>query len=299
MSNKKQADDDFTCDNDLANNNSTSKTRKDSQLKLTICNKHSEKSSFNLSRNFKELLDDLILSCSPFIHHRAPFLINENTTDPLVKYLPETYMNYLKSNILLRDTVAASNRLSNDILVESTSVSTNEVSNENNQIHDFLLMHLTKSFDNEEFKKLYADYKSRGGIAATLNKPKRLYLSEAFTNGFDLSDPNETNIKSKNVIKEFQKQTSLYDCLDIFNRQHLALLFYSQCETSPVYPNICNRPRVINMKFYSENDMTLGKFLLFNNSNYYDCLFLRKKVLFWLKIASDLVTNVTTNFAIR
>ena len=43
-------------------------------------------------------------------------------------------------------------------------------------LHEFLLLHLTKSFDNEEIRKLYADYRSRGGIAS-LNTCRRLILT--------------------------------------------------------------------------------------------------------------------------
>jgi hypothetical protein len=50
----------------------------------------------------------------------------------------------------------------------------------------------------------------------------------------------------------------------VINSQHIAVLFYSKCETSPVYPSICIKPRVIAMTFYSENDMTLGSFLARN-----------------------------------
>ncbi len=54
------------------------------------------------------------------------------------------------------------------------------------------------------------------------------------------------------------------DCLNVINRQHIAVLFYSKCETSPVYPHICIKPRVIEMEFYGDNDMTLGGFLARN-----------------------------------
>lgn len=217
-----------------------------------------EKNSLN--RNFKILLNDLILSCSLFVSYRIPYLLNEkNNKDPIIIYLPDSYMNFLKSKILLRDTIGSketklTHSLSKDILNESTDLS-------ENHLHDFLLIHLTKSFDNEEFKKLYADYKSRGGIASTLHSPKRLYLNlaETFTNGIDLNE----SITNKSINNSNQNEKNSYDCLDIFNRQHLAVLFYSQCETSPVFPNICNKPRVINMKYYSENDMTLGRCFFF------------------------------------
>ena len=174
-------------------------------------------------------------------------------------------MNFLRSNILLKDSAVSTPNHKNAFGPSFDSVFNNSFA-ENNEthIHDFLLMHLTKSFDNEDFKKLYADYKSRGGIAATLHSPKRLHL-EKFTDGIDLneigSNSNEHKSKTKSIkhADHSSDNVNFYDCLDIFNRQHLAVLFYSQCETSPVFPNICNKPRVINMKYYSENDMTLGK----------------------------------------
>ena len=71
-------------------------------------------------------------------------------------------------------------------------------------------------------------------------------------------------ISTTSSKKPTSKPTVQFDCLDILNRQHMALLFYSQCESSPLFLNICNKPRVIDMKFYSENDMTLGSFLARN-----------------------------------
>lgn len=75
------------------------------KLKLTICEQHKEK--LNIGRIFKLLKDDLILSCSPFITFQMPFLLldcSNSTDDQLRKYLPAFYMNYLKSEILLRET---------------------------------------------------------------------------------------------------------------------------------------------------------------------------------------------------
>jgi hypothetical protein len=76
----------------------------DRKLKLIICDQHKDKM---IGRSFKLLKDDLILSCSPFITFQMPFLLLESTNstdDQLRKYLPKSYMNYLKSNILLQDT---------------------------------------------------------------------------------------------------------------------------------------------------------------------------------------------------
>jgi hypothetical protein len=60
--------------------------------------------------------------------------------------------------------------------------------------------------------------------------------------------------------------TNRVDCFDTINRQNLCVLFFSQCENSPVYPNLCIKPRIINLKFYGENDMTLGKKKLIEKS---------------------------------
>lgn len=138
----------------------------------------------------------------------------------------------------------------------------NQTVKKSNNLHEFLLIHLTKSFDDQELRKLYADFKSRGGIASATPSPssqstnnntaRRLVLKEESDNtGKDRLNQQQQQQRMKNAQQQF-------DCLDIYNRQQLAVLFYSQCEMSPVYPNICNKPRIINMKFYGENDMTLG-----------------------------------------
>lgn len=91
--------DDQRLDKDMIDTNAA-----DRKLKLIICDQHKEKM---IGRSFKLLKDDLILSCSPFITFQMPFLLLESTNstdDQLRKYLPKSYMNYLKSNILLQDT---------------------------------------------------------------------------------------------------------------------------------------------------------------------------------------------------
>lgn len=216
-------------------------------LRLTICEQHNEKTSSNLNRNFKLLIDDLHLSCSPFIKYKMPYLLLEDTSDPLKKYLPNNYMNYLDSFILLLD----SQCVTNGSIISPNRSNNNRETNEEikTKIHQFLSMHLTRSFGDKEIQKLYADFKSRGGISTnTCGIQRKLMLK---------------NIEYE-VSNENNQSKPKFDCLDIFNRQHLAVLYINQCETSPLYPNICQKPRVINMKFYTENDMTLGSFLVRN-----------------------------------
>lgn len=225
------------------------------ELRLTLCERNNTN---DLNRNFKLLIDDLLLSISPFISFMMPYLLVQSN-DPLKPYLPNSYMNYLKSNILLEDCQdsVSSNSSSNNSLNNNNN-GLNLIKNDNESLHEFLLLHLTKSLNDEEIKKLYADYKSRGGIAAN-NNTKRLMLAN-----IDQSKLEPNNTSSKN---NKQKQTIIspaFDCLDLFNRQHLVVLFSSQCETSPVYPNVCHKPIIIDMKFYGENDMTLGSFLAKN-----------------------------------
>lgn len=231
-----------------------------SKLRLAICEQHKEKHNSHMNRNFKLLIDDLLLSCSPFITFQMPFLMTENQNDSLRLHLPPSYMSYLQSNILLQDTHGASSSIhASSPVLNSNSLGLNE--NEDN-MHEFLLVHLTKSFDDSDIKRLYADYKSRGGLAANTST-KRLILSQ-------IENDNSSSSSSKKSCASQPKTNGSavaklsYDCLDVFNRQHLAVLFYSQCESSPVYPNICHKPRIINMKFYGENDMTLGGFFYFN-----------------------------------
>jgi hypothetical protein len=255
--------------------NNDNPIRKPADLKLTLCEQHQEKNSINLTRNFKLLLDDLLLSCSPFVRHQLPYLLSEASTvnDTLKKYLPASYINYLQSSILLMDshsgftspvsTQSSSSSLDTPASKESKSDANTQGQN---KLHEFLSIHLTKSFDDLEVKKLYADYRSRGGIAGATSGIKRLILknveqgadTNTVTSDNLLNEPGSNNSKSNKTAGGPTNAANAFDCLDIFNRQNLAVLFYSQCESSPVYPNICHKPRVINMKFYNENDMTLG-----------------------------------------
>ncbi len=230
------------------------------ELRLTICEKNKPN---NLNRSFKLLIDDLMLSISPFITFQMPYLLVETLNDPLKSYLPKSYMNYLKSNILLQDCqdyvsskTSSSSSLSNNNNNNNNTSNSNKDNNES--LHEFLLLHLTKSLNDEEIKKIYADYKSRGGIAAN-NNNKRLMLANIESNKADSNTKITKNNNQKQSIS-----SSTYDCLDLYNRQHLAVLFCTQCETSPVYPNMCHKPKIVDMKFYGENDMTLGSFLAKN-----------------------------------
>jgi len=141
-----------------------------------------------------------------------PYLLTENGADNLKTYLPTSYMDKFNSNILLQDAQFNVSHLpspqqQNFSSIDSLPHSDITSSNDNN-MHEFLLMHLTKSFDNDEVKRMYADYKSRGGIAADLNK-KRLILN-------DTENTNKNN-NSKSLTNDDSKKTK-YDCLDIYLR---------------------------------------------------------------------------------
>ena len=129
--------------------------QKSNELKLEICEEYKENNFQKLSREFNVLLDDIILSCSPFIRFKLPLLLQVNKDDVLRKYLPDFYMRYLKSSILSQESIAKG------------STDTDNKSHANGgseELHEFLLMHLSKSFDDEQFIKKYADYKSRGNF---------------------------------------------------------------------------------------------------------------------------------------
>ena len=263
-------------------------------LNLKQCEQQKERLALNKLKNFKLLLDDLILSCSPFLNYKMPYLLTENPNDFIRVYLPSSFMKvYLESTILLNDGLSPNVNSHHKMkeLLKATNLSDASLLTKNQ--HDFLKLHLTKSLTDSEIRKFYADYKSRGGIAS-LNACRRLMLAgepdetslnelknlEKIDNEDEIESPNfstkahhqqhpqiHTQVVAQQQLAQ-QKPTKpaiVYnDCLDIVNRQHLAVLFYSQSETSPVYPNICQRPRIIKMNFYTENDMTLGSFLARN-----------------------------------
>ena len=142
-----------------------------------------------------------------------PYLLLETNTDTIKTYLPSNYIEYFKSAILLQDTHTIvshmpspqSHHMSKDCLSNGDNESDKDdcVSN----MHEFLLMHLTKSFDDVEIKRMYADYRSRGGIASELIK-KRFVLDNVAN---DL-------ISSVNSSKSKNKNVSMHDCLDVYQR---------------------------------------------------------------------------------
>ena len=257
-------------------------------LKLTICEQHLEKSANSLSRSFKLLIDDLILSISPFVAYQMPFLllinnnINNNSSSSsenssnsqLRKYLPDYFYEYTRSSILMQDHRLVESPMSAAAATAPDSEKTNN--NQHNstqaqqlqQLHDFLLVHLTRTCrDDAHLRRLYADYRSRGGIASLRDlNAQRSLLSGGGGETSSTKSPNTSPSKSRQTQASLQLTMSQRqrDCLDVFNRQHLVVLFCTQCETSPVYPNACHRPRLIDMQYYGENDMTLGSFLARN-----------------------------------
>lgn len=136
-----------------------------SELKLEICQNKAKSSVKNVRSSFKQLIDDVILSCSPFIKFELPTLMKEDQEDLLRVFLPEGYMDYLKSNMIVEDSTAAL-RVSGGgggfMEGKEPARAGNELSGEN--LHEFLLMQLTKSFHDLSFKRNYADYKSRGRL---------------------------------------------------------------------------------------------------------------------------------------
>ena len=124
-------------------------------------------------------------------------------------------MDYFKSNILLQDAQFNVSHLPSPQQQNFSSVDSllNSNGTNDNNMHEFLLMHLTKSFDNIEIKKMYADYKSRGGIAADLNK-KRMILNET-----DNADAH-THGKNNNFkhLQTDESKNPKNDCLDIYMR---------------------------------------------------------------------------------
>jgi hypothetical protein len=222
---------------------SESDSNNENKLKLIECERNLEIN--NLIRNFKLLIDDLILSSSPFITYQMPFLLVDS--DVLCKYLQNSHKKYLNSDILLRDSTSASSSHKSPTIAyneNSSNTSIQTIAQDDGNLHEFLLLHFSKSFDDSQLKRLYADYKSRGGIASSIYR-NRILIDET---------------------EKFSPEKKPYvtnDCLDVFNRQHLAVLFCSQCENSPVYPNMCHMPKIINLRFYGENDMTFGMLTLY------------------------------------
>ena len=253
-SNKKTANNQLTSidQNPLETSIQASNNTDSNSLKLIICDQHNDKTNGSLNRNFKLLIDDLYLSCSPFIKYKMPYLLLDDVAnDPLRTYLPNNYMNYLDSFILQLDCQYMTNSTMITLSNKSSNILNKNDDNSNElKVHQFLSMHLTKSLNDKQIQRVYADFKSRGSASANLFGNQRRLILKDIENELSNETSHIKNIK--------------FDCLDIFNRQHLAVLYVNQCETSPVYPNICQKPRVINMKFYSENDMTLGSFLARN-----------------------------------
>jgi hypothetical protein len=117
-------------------------------------------------RQFEYLLEKLILSCSPFVKYKIPFLLSEigNKYSSLRKYVPSDYTNYYNSNILsslnlneeLKFKINVQKKLKNNsIEVINLDLDNNWPYNYEKKMknpHEFLKIHLIKSVNDSEIK---------------------------------------------------------------------------------------------------------------------------------------------------
>ena len=118
-------------------------------------------------KQFQYLLDKLVLSSSPFVKYRIPYLLSEKGYKEctLKRYLPASYINYYHdSNILLalnfneklkfktfKKNISPTHN-TNDSLETSNNDGITNYEKKFKETHEFLKIHLIKSANDDEIK---------------------------------------------------------------------------------------------------------------------------------------------------
>ncbi|XP_054642242.1 1-phosphatidylinositol 3-phosphate 5-kinase isoform X2 [Dunckerocampus dactyliophorus] len=233
----------------------------------------------SISAVFKQELKDIILSISPFITFREPFLLTPAGMHcPSRDYFPDQV--YL-SPLLNKDFKELDGRRKRQLLKDSASSSLVGSSQTNGvpppKPVDVLPCHgLTSTriveqlSSSQELAKLLAEYRAKGG------RIRQREASDPFNgvvNGQSRTEetsppPSSVKVLGKGEGEEDkpskQSEMSLapkMDCLTPVNHQRLCVLFSSSSAQSSNAPNPCVSPWIVTMEFYGKNDLSLGVFL--------------------------------------
>ncbi|KJE93967.1 phosphatidylinositol-3-phosphate/phosphatidylinos itol 5-kinase [Capsaspora owczarzaki ATCC 30864] len=78
------------------------------------------------------------------------------------------------------------------------------------------------------------------------------------TNSPALSDGQRQILHQQQQYDSIFRRQQRYDCLSPYNHQEIRVLYWNYCLSSS---SLCRAPDVVSIKFYGENDLTLGQFL--------------------------------------
>nr|XP_057937380.1 1-phosphatidylinositol 3-phosphate 5-kinase isoform X2 [Doryrhamphus excisus] len=233
----------------------------------------------SISAVFKQELKDIILSISPFITFREPFLLTPAGMHcPSRDYFPEQV--YL-SPLLNKDFKELDVRRKRQLLKDSASSSLVSSSQTNGiappKPVDVLPCHSLTSTriveqlsSSQELAKMLAEYRAKGG------RIRQREASDPFNSVVNGQSRTEETSPPPSSVKMLvkgdgdedkpSKQSEMglapkMDCLTPVNHQRLCVLFSSSSAQSSNAPNPCVSPWIVTMEFYGKNDLSLGVFL--------------------------------------
>lgn len=181
--------------------------------------------------NMCKFINDQVLSISPFIYYRLPYLLTSESDKCLIR----KYMSCkdLFNSISFQEYVN-SNKIC--LTVDDAPYKKEESFNElkTNEIHPFLLTDLKYGASSEQTQTLRAMYRS--------------------------SDPIELNNQGQKSKYDRHKEEEVIDPFDIFLHQLFPVLYCNYSLNITQNP-FCIQPMIMQMEFYVEHDFSLGYYL--------------------------------------
>ncbi|CAH1788888.1 unnamed protein product, partial [Owenia fusiformis] len=194
------------------------------------------------SNQFSKVLDDVILSCSPYLKFDTPYLETEpGQKCALRSYFPKEVYWSVHLNPEMSNKRRSRFNTEDGPMSKKTSPYVEMV-----EPHRFVTETLKESAKSISSQTLMAEFRACGGRIKLL-------------------PPDDVKFSPKQNNKKTNKRDSYWerkiDCLDPSNHQRIAVLFSSFSYESLNAPNPCVAPWVVTMEFYGRNDITLGGFL--------------------------------------
>ncbi|XP_052532005.1 1-phosphatidylinositol 3-phosphate 5-kinase isoform X9 [Tympanuchus pallidicinctus] len=216
------------------------------------------------SAAFKQELKDVILSISPVMVFREPFLLTEKGMRcPAREYFPE---QVYWSPLLNKEYKELESRRKRQLLRDLSGLQGMNGSVQAKAIqilpsHELVSTRIAEHLgDSQSLARMLADYRARGGRILQRS-------TDPFAQMKDVSSvpAGRTGCKIEEDEKGLAQNESSWshkvDCLSPVNHQRLCVLFSSSSAQSSNAPSACVSPWIVTMEFYGKNDLTLGIFL--------------------------------------
>ncbi|XP_078536468.1 1-phosphatidylinositol 3-phosphate 5-kinase isoform X1 [Lissotriton helveticus] len=214
---------------------------------------------------FKQELKDVILSISPVITFKEPFLLTEKGMRcPTRDYFPEQV--YL-SPLLNKDFKEQESRRKKQLLREFSSLQglNGSVHGKSIQVlpsHELLSTKIAENLgESQILATMLADYRARGGRIRQKEADPFVQCKDTSAGSAGKTEGKKDGEEDRGLIQNELAWNSKVDCLNPVNHQRLCVLFSSSSTLSSNAPSSCVSPWIVTMEFYGKNDLTLGVFL--------------------------------------